>query len=54
LGNFVISWEKALGPDHPDVATCLENLATLYRATKRVSKVESFEQRAAKIRALKR
>ena len=23
-------WEKALGPDHPDVATSLNNLAALY------------------------
>ena len=25
-------WEKALGPDHPDVALSLNNLADLYRA----------------------
>ena len=27
--------EKALGPDHPDVATSLDNLAALYRAQSR-------------------
>ncbi|MDA0803982.1 MAG: tetratricopeptide repeat protein, partial [Planctomycetota bacterium] len=47
-------WEKALGPDHPDVATSLENLAALYRATKRDKEAEPLEQRAAKIRAIKR
>ncbi len=46
--------EKALGPDHPNVATSLENLADLYRATKRGSEAEALEQRAAKIRAMKR
>jgi tetratricopeptide (TPR) repeat protein len=47
-------WEKALGPDHPDVALSLENLAALYRATKRGSEAGALEQRAAKIRAIKR
>ncbi|MCP9438304.1 MAG: tetratricopeptide repeat protein [Nitrospira sp.] len=46
--------EKALGPDHPNVATSLENLAALCRATKRGSEAEALEQRAAKIRAIKR
>ncbi|MCX8072107.1 MAG: tetratricopeptide repeat protein [Candidatus Binatia bacterium] len=46
--------EKALGPDHPDVATGLEHLADLYRATGRRSEPEALEQRAAKIRAAKR
>jgi hypothetical protein len=27
--------EKSLGPDHPDVADVLENMAYLYRATDR-------------------
>ena len=47
-------WEKALGPDHPDVATSLENLAALYRDTNRGSAADALEQRAAKIRAVKR
>ncbi|MDA0770400.1 MAG: tetratricopeptide repeat protein [Chloroflexi bacterium] len=46
--------EKTLGPDHPDVATSLENLAGLYRNTKRDKEAEPLEQRAAKIRAIKR
>ena len=46
--------EKALGPDHPDVALSLENLAGLYRATNRDEEAEKLEQRAAAIRAIKR
>jgi tetratricopeptide (TPR) repeat protein len=47
-------WEKALGPDHPNVALSLENLADLYRNTKRNNEAEPLELRAAKIRAIKR
>jgi hypothetical protein len=46
--------EKALGPDHPSVATSLENLAALYRATKRDTEAEQLEVRAKRIRAIKR
>ena len=46
--------EQNVGPDHPDVATSLENLAALYRATKRTKEAEPLEQRAAKIRAIRR
>ena len=46
--------EKKVGPNHPSVATSLENLAALYRATKRDEEAESLEQRAARIRALQR
>jgi tetratricopeptide (TPR) repeat protein len=46
--------EKALGPDHPDVATSLENLAALYRVTKRDKEAETLEKRAARIRAIQR
>jgi tetratricopeptide (TPR) repeat protein len=46
--------EKALGPDHPNVAASLENLAGLYRATKRGAQAEALERRAARIRAIKR
>ncbi|PJB97384.1 MAG: tetratricopeptide repeat-containing protein, partial [Nitrospirae bacterium CG_4_9_14_0_8_um_filter_70_14] len=42
------------GPDHPDVATSLENLAALYRATQRIAEAEKLEERAARIRAIKR
>jgi hypothetical protein len=47
-------WEKALGPDHPDVAASLENLARLYRATKREKDAQELEGRAAQIRSIKR
>ncbi|MDA0668290.1 MAG: tetratricopeptide repeat protein [Planctomycetota bacterium] len=46
--------EQNVGPDHPYVATSLENLAGLYRDTKRDKEAEPLEQRAAKIRAIKR
>jgi hypothetical protein len=46
--------EKTLGPDHPYVATSLNNLAALYRTTKRDEEAESLEQRAARIRAIQR
>ena len=29
--------EKALGPNHPDVATSLNNLAELYRGPRRIT-----------------
>ena len=46
--------EQNVGPDHPDVATSLENLADLYRATKRTTEADALEERAARIRAIKR
>jgi hypothetical protein len=46
--------ERALGPDHPDVATSLENLAALYRETDRAEAAALLEERAARIRAIKR
>lgn len=46
--------EKALGPDHPNVAASLENLAAVYRATKRDEEAETLEQRASRIRAIQR
>ncbi|KKL07868.1 hypothetical protein LCGC14_2581720, partial [marine sediment metagenome] len=46
--------EKALGPDHPDVATILGNLAALHREAKRESEAENLEKRAASIRAITR
>ena len=50
----LVIWEKALGPNHPDVALCLENLAALYRKTDRPNLAEPLEARAAKIRATPR
>ena len=42
--------EKALGPDHPDTATALNNLAELYRATGAYAQAEPLYQRALAIR----
>lgn len=46
--------EKAVGPNHRDVATSLENMAALYRATNRAKEAEALELRAARIRAITR
>ncbi len=43
--------EKALGPEHPDVATSLENYAALLRETARADEAERMEARAKAIRA---
>ena len=42
--------EKALGPDHPDVAVSLNNLAELYRAQGRYAEGEPLHKRALTIR----
>ncbi len=42
--------EKALGPEHPDVATSLNNLAALYRAQGKYAEAEPLYQRALGIR----
>ena len=42
--------EKALGPEHPDVANSLNNLAMLYHNQGRYTKVEPLYQRALQIR----
>jgi tetratricopeptide (TPR) repeat protein len=42
-------WEKALGPDHPDAATSLSNLALLYEAQGRYAYAEPLYQRALAI-----
>ena len=42
--------EKALGPDHPDVATSLGNLADLYQAQRRYDEAEPLYKRALEIR----
>jgi tetratricopeptide (TPR) repeat protein len=41
--------EQALGPDHPNVATSLNNLAELYRAQGNYGEAEPLYQRALKI-----
>jgi tetratricopeptide (TPR) repeat protein len=38
--------EKALGPDHPNVATSLNNLAEVLRATNRYAEAEPLYRRA--------
>ncbi len=47
---FVV-WEKALGPEPPDVATSLENYANLLRETGRGAEAAKMEARAKAIRA---
>ncbi|MFM7528002.1 MAG: CHAT domain-containing protein [Nodosilinea sp.] len=42
--------EQALGPDHPDTATSLNNLAFLYKSQGRYSQAEPLYQRALAIR----
>ena len=46
--------EKALGPDHPDVAASLENMSKLYAAMDKPDDAKKLADRAAEIRALKR
>jgi hypothetical protein len=48
-GRALAICEKALGPEHPDVATSLNNLAGLYANQGRYAKVESLYQRALAI-----
>jgi tetratricopeptide (TPR) repeat protein len=47
-------YEKALGPNHPDVAMSLKHLARLFRKTGREKDAKKMEDRAARIRAIKR
>jgi Tfp pilus assembly protein PilF len=44
-------FEKALGPDHPDVALSLENYAALLRKLDRTAEAETMKVRAKAIRA---
>ncbi len=44
--------EKALGPEHPHVATSLENYSALLRQTARADEAERMEARAKAIRAM--
>ena len=46
--------EKAGGPDHPAVATSLENIAGLYLKSGRAKEAKSLESRAAHIRTTTR
>jgi tetratricopeptide (TPR) repeat protein len=42
--------EKALGPDHPEVAESLNNLANVYRGRGRFAEAEPLLERALPIR----
>ena len=43
-------WQKVLGPEHPDTATSLNNLAVLYRDMGEYAKAEPLLQEALGIR----
>ena len=43
------TFEKALGPEHPDVATSLNNLASLYYAQGKYAEAEPLYKRALPI-----
>ena len=43
-------FEKVLGPEHPHVATALENYSALLRMTGRVGEAVRMERRAEKMR----
>ncbi len=43
--------ENSLGPEHPNVATGLENYAALLRLTGRTEEADRLEGRAKSIRA---
>jgi len=45
------SWEGTLGPEHPELATSLENYAVLLRETGRREEAAEMEARAKAIRA---
>ncbi len=44
-------WEKALGPEHPQVAMVLENYAVLLHRLNRDAEADKMEARAQAIRA---
>jgi len=46
-------FEKALGPNHPQVATVLENMTELYKKMGNEEEAKKFEERAKKIRSKK-
>ena len=43
--------ERALGPDHPNLAKLLENMAFFYKQTGRKDEAKRFEERAKAIRS---
>jgi hypothetical protein len=50
-GRLLAIREKALGPEHLDVAICLKNYANLLRNMNRSQQAEPLEIRARAIRA---
>jgi len=46
----LVIWERVLGPEHPDVATGLNNLAELYDDQGRYAEAEPLYQRALALR----
>ncbi|MFQ6007920.1 MAG: tetratricopeptide repeat protein [Candidatus Zixiibacteriota bacterium] len=46
-------FEKALPPDHPDLATVMENMAIFYREIGKDEEAKKLEKRAKRIREQK-
>ena len=49
MKRVVSIFEKSYGPDHPNVATALNNLAQLFRATNRLAEAEPLMKRVVSI-----
>ena len=49
MARVVTIFEKSLGENHPNVATALNNLATLLQATNRLGEAEPLMRRALAI-----
>lgn len=49
LRKTLVFIEKAVGPDHPDIASTLNNLAVLYLTTQRLALAEPVSKRVAEI-----
>jgi tetratricopeptide (TPR) repeat protein len=47
----LVIWEKVLGPDHPHIATVLENMAEFYREIDREEEAKRLEERVKRIRS---
>jgi tetratricopeptide (TPR) repeat protein len=50
LSRSLEIWERQLGTNHPDVATSLNNLASLYKSQGRYSEAETLHLRSLEIR----
>jgi len=49
-GSIILMDEASFGPNHPNVATSLNNLAELLRVTNRFTEAEPLYRRALKIK----